>query len=118
MNRRRFLSVALPAMALAGCSRSEPTPSVDRSKGASSDTSSTTSTNPERLKLAIGKTTGVLCLVDWAIASEKGFFSAEGLDVEYLEQDWSKFHGHHLMSDWLTGPAGPVRCAMARRVYA
>jgi ABC-type nitrate/sulfonate/bicarbonate transport system substrate-binding protein len=110
MNRRRFLSVALPAMALAGCSRSEPPPSVDRGNAAASDASSTISTNAERLKLAIGKTTGVLCLVDWAVASEKGFFSAEGLDVEYLEQDWSKFHGHHLMSDWLTGPAGPVRC--------
>ena len=107
MNRRRFLSVAFPAMALAGCSRSEPPPSVDRGKAAASDV--TGSTNAPRLRLATAKTTAVLCLVDWMVASEKGFFSAEGLDVEYLDQDWSKFHGHHLQSSWLNGPAGPVR---------
>jgi NitT/TauT family transport system substrate-binding protein len=108
MNRRRFLSVTLPAMAIAGCSRSEPPPSVDRGAAAASDPSSD-STNAARVKLAIGKTTGVLCLIDWMIAREKGFFAAEGLDLEYLDQDWSKFHGHHLMSQWLTGPAGSVR---------
>lgn len=109
MNRRRFLSVALPTMAIAGCSRSEPPSSVDRGKAAASDTSSTTSANSERLKLAIGRPTGVLCLIDWVVASERGFFSAEGLDVEYLDQDFSKFHGHHLRSAWLKGPAGLVR---------
>jgi ABC-type nitrate/sulfonate/bicarbonate transport system substrate-binding protein len=110
LGRRQFLSVALPALAVARCSRSEPVPSDDRRDVAAQETPSTISKNVPRVKLITGKTAGVLCLIDWMIAAEKGFFSAEGLDVEYLEQDWSRFHGHHLMSSWLKGPGGPVRC--------
>jgi NitT/TauT family transport system substrate-binding protein len=43
------------------------------------------------------------------IAGEKGFFSAEGLDVAFLKEDLSKPHAHGWTSGWLMGPSGPVR---------
>jgi NitT/TauT family transport system substrate-binding protein len=50
-----------------------------------------------------------LCTLNWFIALEKGFFRAEGLDVEPLPQDRSRMHDHALQSAWLNGPEGPVR---------
>jgi hypothetical protein len=35
--------------------------------------------------------------------------AAEGLDVEFFDQDWSKHRGHHLNSAWVSGATGPVR---------
>jgi NMT1-like family len=62
-----------------------------------------------RLKLTAANTPGVLCLISWRIAAERGFFAAEALDVEFLDQDFSNHQGHHLNSAWLRGPTGPVR---------
>jgi len=86
MNRRRFLSVVLPALAAARCSSSEPIPSdlrqepaTDASRGAGRSSP----VRPEQLKLT-GLRAPVLCLVGWNAAIERGFFAAEGLDVELL----------------------------------
>lgn len=63
-----------------------------------------------RLKLTAGKNDGVLCYADWWIASDRGFFSEEGLDVEFLEQQIpAGGHAHGaLVSEWVKGPAGLV----------
>ena len=109
MNRRQFLSVVLPALAAAGCSRSEPVPSDRRSNPAAEVTGGPPAQAGPRLKLTAGTNTGVLCYTGWWVAHEKDFFSDEGLHVELLEEDASKAHGHGLTSEWLNGPAGPVR---------
>jgi NitT/TauT family transport system substrate-binding protein len=59
--------------------------------------------------LTAAKIPGVLCLISWRIAADRGFFAAEGLDVEFLEQDFSGHQGHHLNPAWLKGPTGRVR---------
>ena len=109
ITRRRFLSTALPAVAIAGCSRSDPV-STDRGRDSSvSESRSPVSTNAPRLKLTAAKTPGVLCLISWRIAAERGYFAVEGLDVEFFDEDFTGHQGHHLNSAWLNGPAGRVR---------
>jgi ABC-type nitrate/sulfonate/bicarbonate transport system substrate-binding protein len=103
-----FLSEVVMALAATGCSPSEPVPSDRRSGSAAAVPAPVSQTGP-RLKLTAGKNHGVLCYADWVVAREKGFFSAEGLDVEFLDQDTSRPHGHGFTSAWLTGPTGPVR---------
>ena len=110
LGRRQFLSVALPALAVARCSRSEPVPADERRESVPQAEPSIVPKDASRLRLTTAKTSAALCLIDWMIAREKGLFAAEGLDIEYLEQDWSRHQGHHLQSAWLNGPTGPVRC--------
>ena len=109
ITRRGFLSTVLPAVAAAGCSRSDPV-STDRGRDSGvAESRPPVSTNAPRLKLTTAKTPGVLCMISWMVAAERGYFDAEGLAVEFLEQDWAKHRGHHLNSPWLSGPTGPVR---------
>jgi NitT/TauT family transport system substrate-binding protein len=70
---------------------------------------SPTSPPDARPKLTAATNTGVLCYADWWVAHERGFFSEEGLDVEFLEQNTSMAHHHGLVSDTLNGPGGAVR---------
>ena len=109
LSRRHFLSVALPALAAARCSRPDRAPDDQRRDPAAQRTPSPTSQNGSRPKLATGGNDGGLCIVDWFIAREKGFFSAEGLDVEFFTEQAPDPHYHGLVSNWLNGPAGPVR---------
>jgi NitT/TauT family transport system substrate-binding protein len=50
-----------------------------------------------------------LCTLNYTIAVERGFFDAEGLDVELMPQDRARMHDHALQSSWLNGPEGAVR---------
>ena len=109
MNRRQFLSVVVPAAAVAGCSRAEPVSRDRPQDSAALVTGSPASPSAERIKLSVSKNTGVLCYVDWIVAREKGFFSAQRLDVEFFDDDVTRPHGHAWTSGWLNGPAGPVR---------
>ena len=109
MNRRHFLSMALPAVAAARCSRSDRVPDNQRRDSAPQRAPSPTPQNGSPLKLSVSAHRGVLCYASWWVTAEKGFFSAEGLDVELLQNDASHAHGYGLTSEWLNGPAGPVR---------
>ena len=111
MNRRHFLSVVVPAVAVAGCSRAEPV-SRDRRQDPATDGSRdavrSSSARPEKLKLT-GFKAPVLCLVGWNAARERGFFAAEGLDVELLPLAPAETPAHHPAGSFLTGPMGVVR---------
>jgi NitT/TauT family transport system substrate-binding protein len=50
-----------------------------------------------------------LCLAGWAAASERGFFAAEGLEVEFLPASLSDTPSHHPFGSSLKGPMGAVR---------
>jgi NitT/TauT family transport system substrate-binding protein len=50
-----------------------------------------------------------LCLAGWATARELGFFSAEGLEVEFLTPSLGDTPLHHPIGSSLTGPMGTVR---------
>ena len=109
LTRRMFLSDALIALAATGCS-----PPGRVSNGGGQDPAAPVAGAPPskiapRFKLNVASPVGVLCQVSWFIARERGFFAAEGLDVEFLAQETSRPHGHGFTSAWLIGPAGPVR---------
>lgn len=109
ISRRHFLSTVLPVVAAASCARSEPvSPDSGPEPGAGNGAVATSNTGP-RLKLTAARLPGVLCMISWRVAAERGFFAAEGLDVEFFPQDFSNHQGHHLNSAWLNGPTGPVR---------
>ena len=59
---------------------------------------------------------GALCHVGVRVARERGFFAAEGLEVELLSPDASGAHGHGVY-DWLIGPSGRVRNDVALIEY-
>jgi NitT/TauT family transport system substrate-binding protein len=56
-----------------------------------------------------------LCLIGTRIAKTRGFFEAEGLDVELLEGDMSRTHEH--TGAWVTGRSGPVRADITTLEY-
>lgn len=108
MDRRGFLSV-LPALAAAHCSRPDSPPNDRRPDPPAQNIGSQPGSSPSRIKLNLAWNPGVLCQISWIIAGEKGFFSAEGLDVDFLNEDLSKPHVHAWTSGWVHGPSGPLR---------
>jgi NitT/TauT family transport system substrate-binding protein len=106
LTRRAFLTNTLIPLSAAACSRSP------QSNGGSSDERRVPAATPAaaRLKLTAARNDGVLCYADWWIASQRGFFAEEALDVEFLDQEipaGSHVHGG-LVSQWLKGPDGVV----------
>lgn len=100
--RRMFLSDVFMALAAAGCSRSEPTPS-DQHPELSAKVTAAAGT---RLKLTAVNVPN-LCNVGTRVARERGFFAAEGLDVDLLPVDLAPGHEHS--NAWLVGTTGRVR---------
>jgi len=107
MNRRRFLSVVLPALAAARCSRAEQAPSA-RSAVPATQGVTPTGSPASPVKLTAFKTSA-LCLVGWIVALERGFFAAEGLAVEFLAPSAADTPAHHPFGSFLNGPMGLVR---------
>jgi ABC-type nitrate/sulfonate/bicarbonate transport system substrate-binding protein len=110
LTRRTFLSHGLLALAATGCSSPEPTTAVrqDGPSDASRDTGPGSGGSREKVKLN-AFAPNVLCLAGWAAASERGFFSAEGLEVEFLTPSLSDTPSHHPFGASLKGPMGTVR---------
>ena len=104
--RRMFLSEMLAGVAAASCSRPEPVPS-GRSPNLAPVTGASVSKGPP-LKLTMAHFP-VLCLVASRVALERGFFAAEGLDVDLLPGDLAREHEHATAVTWVVGPGGPVR---------
>jgi NitT/TauT family transport system substrate-binding protein len=109
ITRRTFLSAALPALAAAGCSRSEPQSSDRREPLVQTTPAQDTKAAP-RLKITAGHSPN-LCNVGMRVAFERGFFAAEGLDATLLNRNLA--HGHEHAVAWVDGPAGPVRADLA-----
>lgn len=104
LTRRRFLGHTVGALAAAGCSRSRPASrdeAPDRASGAAAPPA--TSSAATRLKLVANHYPN-LCNVGVRVARERGFFAAEGLDVELLPVDFSPGHEHS--NAWVVGANG------------
>src|SRR4029453_8739865 len=85
LTRRTLLSQGLLALAATGCSRSEPgssPPGQNRTSEAPSAARQPADSGRAPMKLTT-ITPIALCLAGWATARELGFFSAEGLEVEF-----------------------------------
>lgn len=108
MNRRRFLSVVLPALAAARCSRAEQAPGGQPEAPAAQSAAPPGSPSASLVKLT-AFTAPALCLVGWNVALKKGFFAAEGLDVEFLRPATTDTPAHHPFGSFLSGPMGVVR---------
>jgi len=106
ISRRIFLSDVCMALAAAGCSSSPPTREDRGQDPAAPVTGAPVSESATRLKLTAAHFP-ILCLVGSRVARERGFFAAEGLDVDLLPGDLSREHEH--APAWVIGPSGPVR---------
>ena len=113
ITRRTFLSVTLPALATARCSRSEPASKPSRTPSAQA-TASGGSGNAPRLKITAAHQPN-LCNVGMRIAHERGLFAAEGLEAVLLNRDLSGGHDH--AASWVVGPSGPMPADLAVLEY-
>jgi NitT/TauT family transport system substrate-binding protein len=83
----------------AGCS----SPDREAARNTPAKPPSGASPPPPTLKLALNHAPN-LCQVGSRVAFERGYFEAEGLDVELLPIDLSSGHDHS--GAWVTGPSG------------
>ena len=113
ITRRTFLSVTLPALATARCSRSEPASKPSRTPSAQAAASGG-SGNAPRLKITAAHQPN-LCNVGMRIAHERGLFAAEGLEAVLLNRDLSGGHDH--AASWVVGPSGPMPADLAVLEY-
>ncbi len=98
---RRPLLLSLPfLLVLTACSEPEPGPPT-----AAEPSSEDKSGDGVRVSAPIRP--GTVCFIDWAIAREKGFFAAEGLDMKFGALDTSR--GTILA---LAAPDGPIDAEM------
>jgi len=79
ITRRAFLVSAVPVTVLVGHGCSSPEPAAP-----AEPVDASTPTAPVRVKLTAALGAGALCVTDWIVARERGFFADEGLEVEFL----------------------------------
>jgi ABC-type nitrate/sulfonate/bicarbonate transport system substrate-binding protein len=115
--RRTFLSQGLLALAATRCSSSESVSSkpVQNDKSDPSRAEQVSTVSRQRVKLA-AQLPRVLCQAGWIVARERGFFAAEGLDVEFLPPV-ATTPSHHPFGSFLTGPMGVMRGDMVVLEY-
>ena len=110
VTRRVFLSDALVALAAAGCSSSDRAGSDERRGPAAEGAAA----SGARLKLTANHVPN-LCQVGSRVARERGFFAAEGLDVDLLPVDLGPGHEHS--NSWVAGPNGRVQADIMNIEY-
>jgi NitT/TauT family transport system substrate-binding protein len=110
--RRRFIGQALAALA-AGCARPDSGAPSSAATVEPPSAASTGATTP-RLKLLANHFPN-LCNVGVRVARDRGYFAAEGLDVDLHPVDLGPGHEHS--NEWLTGPNGPMRADLIMTEY-
>jgi NitT/TauT family transport system substrate-binding protein len=107
LTRRMFVADMAVALAAAGCSRSDRT--ADNAPEVPATGVSATPRRGPLLKLLANHHPN-LCNVGSRVARERGFFAAEGLDVDLLPVEFTAGHVHS--GEWVAGPNGRVQADM------
>jgi NitT/TauT family transport system substrate-binding protein len=101
--------LSLLTLGIVSCSRQEPSGAAT-TEPTTSDAPAATRSTP-LLKLTASKS-AALCRIAWVVAQQKGFFAAEGLDVDLLPTDVDPHAAleHDIPAGrWVNGPNGRMR---------